>query len=87
VRFCEQSFSYLLTGANWQFKENSRKTAENIRLQLSPALRSRPPLERMMRMHERLKAGRYRLYAKTLFVGCWAFGVERLLAKGFGVGR
>src|SRR5439155_25259681 len=33
------------------------------RIQLSPtrltALRSRPPLARMMRMHERLKAGRY----------------------------
>ena len=33
------------------------------RIQLSPArpaiLHSRPPLERMMRMHERLKAGRY----------------------------
>jgi uncharacterized protein (DUF1697 family) len=30
VRFCEQSFSCLLTGTNWQFKENFRKTAENI---------------------------------------------------------
>jgi uncharacterized protein (DUF1697 family) len=30
VRFCEQSFSCPLTGTNWQFKENFRKTAENI---------------------------------------------------------
>ena len=30
MRFSEHSFSCLLTGANWQFKENFRKTAENI---------------------------------------------------------
>ena len=30
MRFCEQSFTCLLTGTNWQFKENFRKTAENI---------------------------------------------------------
>ena len=30
MRFCEQSFICLLTGTNWQFNENSRKTAENI---------------------------------------------------------
>ena len=30
MRFCEQSFICLLTGTNWQFNENFRKTAENI---------------------------------------------------------
>ena len=30
MRFSKQSFSCLLTGTNWQFKENFRKTAENI---------------------------------------------------------
>src|SRR5882724_7803805 len=38
------------------------------RIQLSPGRRpglySRPPLERMMRMHERLKAGRYPICRK-----------------------